>query len=130
MQHEMPQLTRRDLVGLGISRYQSTAITKGIPAVGKKGNSNIYSLSDVLEALRAYLSRRIKRETRATVERAVAHLQIMLGNVIEQNFSDDGDPHIKRSLNQLKRAMANTDKSMARLKTRRKRLETEFGAPV
>lgn len=130
MQPEEQLLTRRQLVGMGVSRYQAAALTRQLPVVGKVGNSFRYRLSSILAATRDYLERRIQQKTRERMLELIKQLQSMLGNVVAPNFRNDGDPGVRRAMAKLKCAMAKTDRSMAQLEVRATQLKAEHGAPA
>lgn len=130
MQPKAQSLTRRQLMGMGLTKYQATALTKELPVIEKAGNALVYSLASVLASTRSYLERRIQAKTRELMLDLVEQLQSLLGNVVAPSFTGSGDPDVRRAMAKLQAAMSETDRSMAKLKNREKQLKAEHGAPV
>ncbi len=131
MQLDTPLFSRRQLQGLGLSRYQAAVVTKGLAMAQKQGNAGLYKLADVLSAARVYLGRqRIQPGTRQAIADLIEQLQAMLGNVVKPDFGGAGDADLRRALNQLRGAIADSDRVSAKLKARAKQLKAQYGAPV
>lgn len=131
MQPEADSLTRRQLIGMGLSKYLAAALTKDLPVVGKKGNAFEYGLASVLSSTRSYSERRrIQPKTRELMTVVIKQLQSLLGNVVSPSFQSNAEPDVRRAMAKLQHAMSETDRSMAKLKTRAGQLKAEHGAPA
>ncbi len=121
-------LTRKQLQAYGMSKYHTQVITNGLSPTSKQGNSYVYSLSDLIIAIRNYIQRpRLQQATRERLMEIITALLELLGNVIEAPFSDASDPEIRKIVTQLTKAMAKTDASLAALKLDALDIQQRYG---
>ncbi|PZD75433.1 hypothetical protein C1752_00209 [Acaryochloris thomasi RCC1774] len=80
-------ITRRHLMGLGATRYQSEVVTQSCPVKDKAGSANLYTISDVIQAITVYLERsRIRQATKNNLRRVLSELQPLASTVVETPF--------------------------------------------
>lgn len=100
-------ITRHQLMGFGATQHQATELTKALAPVGKQGRSNLYSLSEVMEAITTRLNnKRIRSSTRAALEKLQATLEALTTNVISMPFGAPDD-EMSDAVKQLMRSAAN-----------------------
>ena len=107
--------TRQQLQGYGASAYLARRLTRSLKPVGKDGNAFVYSLRQVVSAIRQYAEQpNVRATTKETLSRILPELLARLDNVVEMM------PKAESSLGQLAqeaiKAMRRTDKSLARMK--------------
>jgi hypothetical protein len=99
-------ITRHQLMGFGATKHQAAESTKALATVGKQGRSNLYGLSEVLEAIATRLhNKRIRKTTRAALEKLQSTLE-GLTNVVSVPFGAPGD-EMSDAVKQLMRSAAN-----------------------
>jgi hypothetical protein len=65
----MKTVTRKQLIGLGASKYQADLITKSLTPVCKQGRSKVYDLFSVSDRIRMLLDNpRLKSTTRDAIQ--------------------------------------------------------------
>jgi 3-dehydroquinate dehydratase len=79
-------ITRYQLIGLGLSAYQSTQITKLCPIQGKSKRQNLYATGDVIQQISTRLQQRIRKITKVILQRVLESLQEMTANVVAVPF--------------------------------------------
>jgi hypothetical protein len=80
-------ITRHQLIGFGCTKHQAAALTKGLTPVGKQNRSNLYSMTEVIEAIATHLARpRIRKTTRVALQTVQTTLMNLTVNVITVPF--------------------------------------------
>lgn len=93
----MTTTTKQQLIGYGLSEYQATTITKGLIPVGSERRKKVYSLSDAIAAILERLeNRRIKAQTRQSLEVVLNALRQRLNNVVPASFVKGTDPVLSK----------------------------------
>jgi hypothetical protein len=118
----MEQITRKQLIGYGVSRYHAKTLTQSLDPVG-----GAYPVRDVIGSIRDYLERpQIKPQTRQTLESVLTALLEYLGNKTEVPFGQSQDSELADSTKQLARAMARTDSSLAKMKATAAKIKGKY----
>lgn len=97
-------VTRYHLIGLGLSAYQATQLTKPCAVQGKGGRQNLYNVNDVIEQIDTQLERRIRKVTKAALHEAMKSLRSMQGSVVPlpfgaaENETSSAVKHLMKSL--------------------------------
>jgi hypothetical protein len=80
-------ITRHQLMGFGATKHQATELTKALATVGKQGRSNLYALSEVMQAISAQRSnKRIRTNTRTALAKLQSTLNELSINVVSVPF--------------------------------------------
>ncbi|MCG9891075.1 MAG: hypothetical protein MH252_08370 [Thermosynechococcaceae cyanobacterium MS004] len=79
-------ITRCQLIGLGLSTYQATLLTKPCPVKGQSKRQNLYASGDVIQQIAARLQKRIRKDTKATLQKALDVLHEMAANMVVVPF--------------------------------------------
>jgi hypothetical protein len=104
-------ITRHQLIGLGVTKHQATELTKTLKPVAKQGQSNLYSLGKVLEAIATRLqNKRIRTITRAALEKLHTTLNDLAINVVSVPFGASED-EMSKSVKSLMKS-ASSSKTM------------------
>jgi NAD(P)H-dependent flavin oxidoreductase YrpB (nitropropane dioxygenase family) len=100
-------ITRHQLMGLGASRHQAAELTKALAPVGKQSRSNLYALSEVLQAIALRLSnKRIRTTTRTALAQLQSALNELTINVVSVPFGAPKD-ELTDAVKQLMKSAAN-----------------------
>jgi uncharacterized protein YqgV (UPF0045/DUF77 family) len=85
-------ITRHQLMGFGATKHQATELTKALAPVGKQDRSNLYSLSDVLQAITTRLdNKRVRTSTRTALTQLQSDLDELSINVVSVPFGAPED---------------------------------------
>lgn len=88
----MKTTTRNQLRGYGLSRYQARTLTESLAPIDQEKRLNIYSLHEVIGAIRQRLeNRRLTLTTREKLTETIQELTRRLGNVVSVPFQKGGD---------------------------------------
>lgn len=101
---KLKPITKKNLISLGLSRYQTDKVCATILPMSVVGRRKLYNVSDVINSINSYLANyRIKKSTRERLERAKSILLPIIDNIVIGDFG-------KESLSELgklaKKAMA------------------------
>ncbi|WP_035829659.1 hypothetical protein [Crocosphaera watsonii] len=120
----MNTTTRKQLRGYGLSPYLSIVITKTLTPTKKQGRTLIYDLSEVISAVRIYLTKtRLKPQTRVILQNLLTTLLERINNVVPLPFTRTTDPELSRlakkafeSLRQAENHFANMKATLAEIR--------------
>lgn len=123
--------TRKQLQGLGASRYHAVKVTQFIEPVGRQGQAYLYPINEVISSIREYLERpRLKAETHKKLVTVSDTLTNLLGNVIPTVFRKDANATTSQLSKRLIKAMAKTDTSLAALKLDAADIKAEYSLSI
>jgi hypothetical protein len=100
-------ITRYQLMGFGATKHQATELTKALTPVSKQGRSNLYSLTEMGEAIASRLNNcRIRKATRTALEQLQTTLNGLTVNIVSVPFGAPQD-EMTDAVKQLMRSVSN-----------------------
>lgn len=116
MDSSAPTTTRKQLQGYGASRYLAGILTASLTPVAKSGNAHIYTLEQVIAAIREHRAKsRTRLTTKQVLAQIMAQLLTRLDNVIPL-VPDNETTEISSVARQLLNQMHRTDRALSEMK--------------
>lgn len=120
-------ITRKQLRGLGASRYHAIKVTERLSPIDRQGNSYLYPINEVITSIRTYRERpRLKPETHTKLETVLDTLSSVLGNVAYISSPNKLGSPTNQFSQQLLQAMSKTDTALATLKLDAAEIKSEY----
>jgi 3-keto-L-gulonate-6-phosphate decarboxylase len=112
-----PTTTRKQLRGYGASHYLARRLTTSLTPITKSGSAYVYTIEQVITAIREYKSKaQIQLTTKRVLEQIMAQLLTQLNNVIPLAMAKGSKTEVSNVARQLLHQMHRTDKALAELK--------------
>ncbi|QUS59393.1 hypothetical protein IQE94_10455 [Synechocystis sp. PCC 7339] len=123
----MELITQKQLVELGLTKYQAKQVIRKLNPVTKIKRANTYGVQEVIFSINEYLNKKkIKETTRVSLERVKSVLMPTLENLVQGEFGADSISEIGKLAQIIMAKSSQVNRKIAKLERRSQEIKGRY----